>query len=430
MLDVIEEHLDEAAFLWSQWQRALEAPDHHPEEVAGGPEERMLAHLDGLALARPDALGQFTEAACTENEAGKVFSTTLVLLERPESEGGVDLLLRLLRKDGEMRVVGQALGLCRRADIEPTLIRLLGADEPRWQAASLTALAMRGRVGAAPLQPLLSSRHAEVQAAALRAARFAGPTVRNLVELAFDSPLTAVRDTALETGLVLGLRPAYLVARRLVEKRGPDLGFPLAVLAMSGDPADLELIADALSVPELCKHALWALGISGWPRAADLCLPYLADAKLGRLAGEAFCAVTGLVLKRQLALEEPEPPDEPVPFEEEDLEADLVPGPEAALPLPDPAALDAWWKKERARFNSSIRYLAGKPFAPETMLEALRAAPMRRRPSLALELAVSSRGEYKIETRTWVRDQLRMLSERRLVVQSGFGAPFARLLQA
>ena len=48
--EVAEEHLDEAGFLWTQWERALVSPDYSASEVADGPEERLAAHLEGLAL--------------------------------------------------------------------------------------------------------------------------------------------------------------------------------------------------------------------------------------------------------------------------------------------------------------------------------------------------------------------------------------------
>ncbi|WP_254627626.1 hypothetical protein [Myxococcus sp. CA040A] len=47
LVDVWEEHLDEEAFRWTQWERALVAPDFTLEETAKR-EERLLAHLDAL----------------------------------------------------------------------------------------------------------------------------------------------------------------------------------------------------------------------------------------------------------------------------------------------------------------------------------------------------------------------------------------------
>jgi hypothetical protein len=44
--DIMTEHLDEAAFLWTQWEHALVSPRYALADVADGPEELIpaLAH--------------------------------------------------------------------------------------------------------------------------------------------------------------------------------------------------------------------------------------------------------------------------------------------------------------------------------------------------------------------------------------------------
>jgi hypothetical protein len=48
--DIVEEHLDEAAFYLERWDRALTSPHHTLAQLRDGPEEAMLAHVDGLAV--------------------------------------------------------------------------------------------------------------------------------------------------------------------------------------------------------------------------------------------------------------------------------------------------------------------------------------------------------------------------------------------
>jgi hypothetical protein len=91
------------------------------------------------------------------------------------------------------------------------------------------------------------------------------------------------------------------------------------------------------------------------------------------------------------------------------LDADLAPQPTDPLPLPDAPACAAWWQQQPARFPAGARHLRGRPFGPGELLDALGAGPMRRRPILALELALRTGGTCRIEPRTWVRDQLTRL---------------------
>ncbi|HLT36985.1 MAG TPA: hypothetical protein VK034_11890, partial [Enhygromyxa sp.] len=51
--DIEEQHLDEAEFLFEIREAACEAPTHSLDDLATGPDQRLLAHLDGLRLAGP-----------------------------------------------------------------------------------------------------------------------------------------------------------------------------------------------------------------------------------------------------------------------------------------------------------------------------------------------------------------------------------------
>jgi uncharacterized protein (TIGR02270 family) len=157
-----------------------------------------------------------------------------------------------------------------------------------------------------------------------------------------------------------------------------------------------------------------ALGFSGWPRAVELCLPHVASARHAGIAGDAISAITGLAIEKRFVREEEPPSEEPVPFEEEDLDADLVPGPERALPLPEPDAVESWWRGERDRFQQSLRYLGGRPVGLRAMLQALANGPMRRRYLVALELAARSQGVFWMETRAWAREQMSAMDRQRL----------------
>jgi uncharacterized protein (TIGR02270 family) len=293
---------------------------------------------------------------------------------------------------------------------------------------ALEVLAVR-QVPVAPetLWPFLS-KDSTLKKAAPRIAPLNGGEIGRVIDLAIDSLIPAVRNAALKTALLLGYRSVIPSCRKLAEKRAPECGFALLVLALGGDLADVERIEHALEDRALRADALVALGYSGYRRAAEACLGHLDSKKVGRLAGEAFSAITGLVIEGQYLREEEER-EEPIPFEEEDLDEDLS-GPETDLPLPESTQVREWWNGAKNGFKNDVRYLGGKPISPEVLLEALRRGPCRRRHALGLELTVRSCGEYVIETDVWARKQLRVQSEQRLVTCPGFMAPFEKILRA
>jgi uncharacterized protein (TIGR02270 family) len=132
-----------------------------------------------------------------------------------------------------------------------------------------------------------------------------------------------------------------------------------------------------------------------------------------RRAARGGSAITGLDLA-SAGLTEPRPApreeDEPPLFEDEDLDAALVPRAEERLPAPDAPGLIRWWNQNRGRFDPDVRYLGGRPTTLRLLVDALADGPMRRRRPVALELAVRTRGQLQIETRAFIAEQRRRLT--------------------
>jgi uncharacterized protein (TIGR02270 family) len=129
------------------------------------------------------------------------------------------------------------------------------------------------------------------------------------------------------------------------------------------------------------------------------------------VAAEAFCAITGLDLEGQRLVVAPPPSaPEPIPFEEDDLDADLVPSAEDLLPLPDVPGIQRWWSKNHQRFSTNTRFQGGRPVDLIVLQDELLRGPMRRRHATALELAVRTAGRYQVETRALSAEQRKQMS--------------------
>lgn len=402
--DVFEEHLDEAGFLFTRWERALGAPFLTPSQVAAGVEERLLAHLHALALGGPAVSKRLLEPALAGEEPEQVFSAAYAFL----SEGEIEKVLQALHcAQGEVRAALQrALELHPRPELERHLLPLATKGWPPVQAVALEVLAFRSADPGEALRAGAASRDPAVTQAALQAARFSPtPWARRFVLSALGSSLPGTRDAAVETGLVLGLRDAWEACRGALAQpsSAPRAGL---LAALGGDAEDQDVLLAGLRALKPSHAALWAAGFSGRVAAADACLEAMRqEGRTARLAGEAFSAITGLRIEGQFAEAEPPKPDEPIPFEEEDLAANLVPGPEDDLPMPATAAVAKWWGNQRAGFEPGLRYLNGKLFGLEPLREAVERGPMRRRRVLALEIEIRSRGALRIGPRRWVHNQ-------------------------
>jgi uncharacterized protein (TIGR02270 family) len=431
MMDVLEEHLDEAAFLSSQWERAL-IDAHLGLAHTAEREARLLAHVDGLVVGGVPATQALLLPALETEEAMRVFAAAFSLLA---GTGGLEETLAVL--DGGHAVqragVARALELSAREGLDAALRQRLSSNEVGLRALAFQVLAFRG---VAPMQTRvewLGHEDARLVMAALGDSR---PLARDvgqgvLTRLLVD-PRPGVREAALQAGLVSApaARDAWRACRKVAEEGGLARRQCLLVLALGGEQGDAEWLVGLARDKALRADALWALGFSGHVNAAEACLEWMDDANVAALAGEAFCAITGLELGEPYQQDAPAEQEALIPLEQEDLDANLVPGPEAHLPVPLREAVERWWREARKDFERGTRYLRGSKWGPGELLDALEREPMRRRHALALELAIRSRGAHLLQTRAFTRRQRAELAAARAATSSLSSSPFTKLFGA
>ncbi|QRK07176.1 TIGR02270 family protein [Archangium violaceum] len=406
MMDVYEEHLSEAGFLWTRWERCLASPTVDLT-AAEAQEERLLAHMDGLAFGGPEVAERLLILTLELEAPAEVASAAFALLASGQ-DGAKHVLERL--EVGE----GPALaGIQRALELDDSLaaaalLPLLSSSSVDAQAVVLEALVFRRAVPPSTLARFLSHADPRLQATALLGLEgHPEESVRKALHAALDAPQVHVRNAALVSGLIAGLRRAWDKCEKWAAEPSAVGAQARVLLALGGSEQDVTRLVKLLDVPELRSSTLWALSFSGQLAAAEACLAWMEeDRGTAALAAEAFSAITGLPLEgAYVGPSREDEAEEPIPLEEEDLDADLVPGPEDALATPAPDAVAAWWKEARARFDPGTRYLRGIPFSAQSLLGALHQEPMRRRGVLALELAIRSRGQFRLEARAFTRRQ-------------------------
>ncbi|MFP2926893.1 TIGR02270 family protein [Pyxidicoccus sp. 3LG] len=400
--DIYEEHLDEASFLWMRWERCLLAPHYDLSETAEL-EERLLAHLAALAEPGGAIAKRLLWPALESDEPSRQCAAAYALLASG-GEQALDPLLRLIEAD----LPGLAAAAQRAMELGPwpgcteRLQVLADHPSPALKALALEALAFHGLTPAGGLATHLEHEDARVRRAGLRCARFLPPESlpTGLLRLALASDDAALRMAAIEVGLQHGWRAAWASCREVAH--GPGMRAEAWVLlALGGSDEELRWLVERLGDVKHQAPALWALGFSGSPSAAAACLALLREKPpVPALAAEAFSAITGLPIQGRYSTK---PPEESV--QEDVLDADLTPKPEDELPLPAPDALMSWWQEAQARFDPAQRYLFGRPLESDVLMDALTRASMRRRPVLALELALRGRGAPFLQTRAFTRRQ-------------------------
>ncbi|HEY4184305.1 MAG TPA: TIGR02270 family protein [Polyangia bacterium] len=408
--DIHEEHLDEAAFLWGQWERAMNAANYTLDEVIDGPEGRLRAHLDALVLGSKPVAEKLLIPALADDDEGKVTTAAWVLLHAEDADHldlVFDALVKAEKKEARA-ALARAFELAERPELADRLRPRLEGSVPPVQAMIVNVLGARVAPvpsGQSPawgfaIEAFLESRHQDLLLAALRAlCRAPDPVCTRLVEKPLASPYVEIRDAAIEAGIRLGMPAARTACSKLVARNAAGSRFPLAVLATGGEPVDVAAIIRKLDVESMRRDALWALGFAGTVQAAEAVLAWIGDDVVDKVAGEAFAAMTGVRIAGPLA--EVGQTDNGPPSESEGDDDVPLPVilPEDNLPVPNTERLFAWWNKAGARFAPDARYLYGQPRSPEVLRGALSSGPMWRRRAWNLELA--ARGQRGVDIGTW-----------------------------
>jgi uncharacterized protein (TIGR02270 family) len=431
--DVLEEHLEEAAFLWVQRERALCSPEYVLSDLENGDEARLLAHLDGLVVGgEPVARQLLLPVLGEEEEPGRLASATYALLDANNAKLTHSVLERLVANEAQQPGVLRALTLSRAAGLDSILLGMLPRLAPPQLSAVLKLLAFRHVDTSAFLERLpVKADHTALFTSVLHAAGACRhPVAAPWVSRGMNDPRPQVRDAAITAGLLRGSRAAWLTCRRVVEQQNPEPRVALLALAMSSGASDIRLLLAAASNKTPRAEVLWALGFSGRVAAVEAALGMLATED-GPLALETIATITGLLPDEYI---EPSPEADEKEATDEDVtrveEASLLPGPKPRSGRVRVAAVQEWWRRQRSRFSAEGRYWQGQPWTEATLLSALQEARLHLRPALSWGLSVLSRGTYRIEPRSWGWLQRQHIHAARGLRLDGLTHTFDRIMTA
>jgi len=399
--DLVEESLEEAAFLWKRWETELSSPVRGLGEIWSWTEDRLQGALDGVRVAG-EGLLRLAQAAASQEDAVRLTLGAHLLAAGSPAEAR-SCLATLVRDARGPRLWSLIRGI-EVAELDASfapVASVLSSGGPEHLAALCRLKAFRRSIPGREVAVVFDSGEPSLQVEALRALRHVkDDSVIRYVEAGLKSDSPEVRRAAIECGVRQRLASAWDGVRKLVYERNPESAPHLWLLAAAGSPDDTQLVVTALREPTLQRAGLFALGFIGTPEAAEMCLTAMRDPKLARSAGEAYSAITGANLQRdRLMAPEPEVGD-----------ADLTAGAPDLWPLPDQDAVRAHWEAAKSRYESGTRHLYGKPIDGNVLTEAIERGPMLRRPELINELAIRSGGRYDVEPRAFARVQRRMMA--------------------
>ncbi len=166
--NIIEQHAEEAAFLWLLRDAAVRAPHYHLKDLAKL-DDRIEAHIDGLRIAG-DAGWALCKQALALEEAGEVFAASVLAFESGDNERTRIAVTAGCLSPSTWRGLISALGWLPYSQIEIWVQRLLVASLPLYRRIAIAACAVHRRDPGPVLAAAVEDPDPMLQACALRAA--------------------------------------------------------------------------------------------------------------------------------------------------------------------------------------------------------------------------------------------------------------------
>ncbi|MEW6518163.1 MAG: TIGR02270 family protein [Thermodesulfobacteriota bacterium] len=390
--EIVQQHADEAAFLWLLRDAAVHAPHYFLKDLARL-DERVEAHLDGLRIAGEPGWRICREALALE-EPGEVFAAAVLAFESGVEERLEQVFAVGAKNDELSRAITSALGWLEWGQAEKYVQGLLEVGAPAASRLGLAAAAAHRQDPGARLAAGLVSDDPLLKCRAVRAAGELGR--RDLLfhvtgHLSADN--SDLRFQAAWSTLLLGGEGAVPVLRAIAESDSEYAPRACAMAVRGMPPAEAHHWLKSLAADKQRQRlAVTGAGALGDPAAIPWLLELMAIPELARPAGEAFTMITGVDLAYEdLEGQWPEgfaagPTEEP---EDEEVALD----PDEDLPWPAPERIARWWEAHRAEFVSGVRHLAGKALSGEQLRQVLRSCFQRQRDAAAIELALLRPGQ-------------------------------------
>jgi len=427
-VELYQEHLDEASFLYEQRLVYLHDPEVNWSDL-GDWEERFEAHIDALVVGGELALDVCRQQAA-DGDAGEMHAALRVFCRQNQKDDAFAVLDALDPTDEEaVRAAAQALCCETPTSWRDDLQRAFQGDQPQLTPVMARVIGYRRLPSEELLKSKLTARPSFGSADSAWALGRVGsaeswPVLRPLLDSNDELVCEAAAIALLRLGDDQPLQRAMLAA--------PARPWARRVLGIGGNSASVRMLLDVLKGQSADEAAVVALGLLGDLGAVAPLVDLLDDDDLSEPAAVALNTITGAGLYTDVFLQDEFDPDELLDEEREAYERDgTVPTRDDGQPLGDwehrplleKAEWRAWLDQNKQRFSREHCWRMGTPYGPMALFECLRSetSPYSVRVATYEELVVRYGLDVPFEVELRVSQQVRFLRkiEDWVTLQSG-----------
>jgi uncharacterized protein (TIGR02270 family) len=384
---IIDQHAEEAAFLWLLRNRAVHAPHYNLKDLTKL-DNRVEAHIDGLRIAGDYGWEVSINNLEMAKEAGETFVAATLALEGKRIDRINAVYQYVEATPSTVNGLLSALGWVEPSHLQGKVSELLASQSTLWRRVGLAACAIHRVNPGQFLDRAVTDEDTQLRARALKAAGELGRVDLKplLVEQTHD-PNPTINFWAAWAAVLLGDKgkASQVLQNHIVEGSK----FTLKALHIICRVLDLQHVRDLLKVlvasEVRLREAIIGAGISGDPLYVPWLIKQMATPEQAKIAGEAFSFITGVDIAYD-DLEGQIPPDFSAGLTEDPNDEAVAMDPDEDLPFPDQQLIEQWWQKHQASFKVNNRYLLGKPIDITQCQAVLKSGKQRQRQAAALEL--------------------------------------------
>jgi hypothetical protein len=365
IVGIIEEHLQELAWLLELRGPALRSMDYRPRDVRLL-DERVVAHLDALVLVGRDAEPLLVDALENADDAMVAAAAALALVQAEDAQ--IDpqpVLKRILEAPPDVaRAIGAALPFARPGPALAAFEAASHRGRARVAAVAMRALASTGSVPAfVHLSDLVFAKDPVAKEAAWAAVAALSWGGRPAPSGDWDEGMLSdcrgpdgpVRDAAL-VAAVMTRQPFLLPLTIEKAMTGSRADLPvLALGAALAGPGEIPALVFALDRKELSLARFDIAAIAGAPQLVDPLIAAMSstDPGIALAASAAFHRITGITVAADGVVRMPSDwRDEP-----EEVDEDLL----EDMPRPSADSARTQWDAARGKLSSAPRLRLGLP---------------------------------------------------------------------
>lgn len=404
---VVIQYVEDAAVLRNTRAVLASAPRVRLLQL-GRLDERLVAHLDGIAVA--GGFGNQLATAQLENpNTGSVFVCAVQAINEKDTEA-LDKLFALAEAMPETQPgLTSAFGWVSVQSLQGTGTALLNHPQPFRKRVAIAACAMHRVDPGAALDAAVVSPDAPLRAQALRCAGELGR--RDLL----PQCLSHIKDQdpacafwAAWAAVLLGDRGAAVAVRQVALLPGPYRARALRLVLKVLPNADARALLTALSQNAMNQRALIrGTGFAGDVYYVPWLIRQMEELKTTRLAGEAFSMITGLDLA-YLDLDQKPPENFETGPNDDPNDDNVAMDDDDGLPWPNVAKIQVWWSANAQRFTPGTCYFMGEPVSRAHCVRVLKEGFQRQRMAAAEYLCLFNPGTplFNISAPAWRQKRL------------------------